>query len=66
MCDTTGWSNGYVTNIGATLGDGGSETTEPGDVGTIDITPDSDRMLPSGISSPIVIQPVQSTYSEGV
>ncbi|MBN1796624.1 MAG: pilus assembly PilX N-terminal domain-containing protein [Sedimentisphaerales bacterium] len=66
MCDTTGWSSGYVTNIGATLGDGGSETTEPGDVGTIEITPDPDNMLPSGISSPIVIKPLTNTYSEGV
>lgn len=66
MCDTTGWSSGYVTNIGATLGDGGSETTEAGDVGTIEITPDENQMLPSGISSPIVIKPLQSTYNEGV
>ena len=65
MCDTTGWSSGYVTNIGATLGDGGSETTEPGDVGVIDITPPEDKMLPSGIMSPIVIVPLQGTYSEG-
>ncbi len=66
MCDTTGWSSGYVTNIGATLGDGGSETTEAGDVGTIEITPDEDKMLPSGITSPIVIKPLQNTYSEGI
>jgi len=66
MCDTTGWSSGYVTNIGATLDDGGSETTELGDVGTIAITPEEDMMLPSGITSPIVIKPLQQTYSEGV
>ncbi len=66
MCDTTGWSSGYVTNIGATLDDGGSETTELGDVGTIAITPEEDMMLPSGITSPIVIKPLQRTYSEGV
>jgi len=66
MCDTTQWSSGYVTNIGATLDDGGSETTEAGDVGVISITPDEDKMLPSGISSPIVIKPLQDTYSEGV
>ena len=66
MCDTTQWSSGYVTNIGATLDDGGSETTELGDVGVIDITPDLDQMLPSGIMSPIVIMPLQDTYSEGV
>jgi len=66
MCDTTQWSSGYVTNIGATLDDGGSETTELGDVGVIDITPDPDQMLPNGIISPIIIKPEQSTYSEGV
>jgi hypothetical protein len=66
MCDTTCWSSGYVTNIGATLNDGGSETTEPGDVGTIEITPDQGQMLPSGISSPIIIKPLLGTYNEGV
>ncbi len=66
MCDTTPWSSGYVTNIGATLGDGGSETTDPGDVGVISITPEEDKMLPSGISTPIVIKPLQDTYSEEV
>jgi Tfp pilus assembly protein PilX len=66
MADTTQWSSGYVTNIGATLDDGGSETTELGDIGVIDITPDPDQLLPNGIISPIVIKPQQSTYSEGV
>jgi len=66
MCDTTQWSSGYVTNIGATLDDGGSETTELGDIGVISITPEEDKMLPSGITSPIVIKPMQGTYSEGV
>jgi len=66
MCDTTGWSSGYVTNIGATLDDGGSETTEVGDVGVISITPEQDKMLPSGITSPIIIQSLQGTYSEGI
>ena len=66
MCDTTGWSSGYVTNIGATLDDGGSETTELGDIGVIEITPEEDMMLPSGITSPIVIKPQQNTYSEGI
>ncbi len=66
MCDTTQWSSGYVTNIGATLDDGGSETTELGDAGTIHITPDPDRMLPSGIVSAIVINPKQQTYREGL
>ena len=45
---------------------GGSETTELGDIGVIDITPDEDQMLPNGIISPIVIKPFQNTYSEGV
>jgi len=66
MCDTTQWSSGYVTNIGATLDDGGSETTELGDIGVIGITPEEDKMLPSGITSPIVIKPKQDTYAEGV
>jgi len=65
MCDTTAWSSGYVTNIGATLDDGGSETTELGDIGVIGITPDKDQMLPSGITSPIIIKPLKDTYSEG-
>ena len=65
MCDTTAWSSGYVTNIGATLDDGGSETTELGDIGVISITPEEDKMLPSGITSPIIIKPMQETYSEG-
>ncbi len=64
MCDTSQWESGYVTNIGATLEDGGSETTEPGDVGVISITPDEDKMLPSGISTPIIVEKLQGTYSE--
>jgi hypothetical protein len=64
MFDTSGYSSGYVSNIGATTADGGSETTEPGDVGVINITPDPDKLLPSGIMSPIVIKPSQDTYSE--
>ena len=52
-------------NIGATLGDGGSETTDPGDVGVITITPDPDKLLPSGIKTPMVIKPNFNTYSEG-
>jgi hypothetical protein len=65
MCDTTQWSSGYVTNIGATLGDGGNETTVLGDVGVISITPDVTQMLPSGIVTPIVLKPNFNTYSEG-
>ena len=49
MFDTTPYASGYVTNIGATLDDGGSETTELGDIGTIDITPEEDMLLPSGM-----------------
>jgi len=64
MCDTSPWSSGYVTNIGATLNDGGSETTEVGDIGVISITPEADTMLPSGITSPIVIKPDPHSYSE--
>ena len=66
MCDTTQWSSGYVTNIGATLDDGGSETTELGDIGVIKITPEKEKMLPSGIASPIVFSPKQETYSESL
>ena len=65
MCDTTQWTSGYVTNIGATLDDGGSETTEVGDIGVINITPDKKQMLPSGIKTPIVLKPMQDTYTEG-
>ncbi len=64
MCDTTSWTSGYVTNIGVSLTDGGSESVEEGDVGTINITPRDDMMLPSGIITPIVIQPDANTYSE--
>ncbi len=64
MYDTTPHSSGYVTNIGATLDDGGSETTSIDDVGTINITPEEDMMLPSGITSPIIIKTDNSTYCE--
>lgn len=64
MCDTTAWSSGYVTNVGATMGDGGSETTEPGDVGIIHITPDTDPKLPNGIITNIVITPDGNSYVE--
>ena len=64
MCDTTQWSSGYVSNIGATLGDGGNETTEPGDVGTISVTPNPDNLLPSGMVTPIVIQMDGNSYVE--
>lgn len=64
MADTTRYTSGYVTNIGATLNDGGSETTEVGDVGTIVITPNPSQMLPSGIKTPIVIEPEICSYQE--
>ena len=64
MYDTSGYNSGYVSNIGATLGDGGSETTQPGDIGVINITPDPSKLLPSGITTPIVIKPMQNTYRE--
>ncbi len=64
MADTSSYTSGYVTNIGATLDDGGSETVAIGDVGTINITPDADNRLPSGITTPIVIKPDQSSYDE--
>jgi len=66
MADTSAYTSGYVTNIGATLGDGGSETTAVGDIGVISITPKEDAMLPSGILSPIIIKPDPKTYSESV
>ncbi len=65
MADTSAWTSGYVTNIGATLSDGGSETVEIGDIGTIEVTPAEDQMLPSGITTPIVIRPQTNTYAEG-
>ncbi len=66
MCDTSQWTSGFVTNIGATLDDGGSETTDLGDIGVISITPEAEMMLPSGITSPIIIKPDPDTYSESV
>jgi hypothetical protein len=64
MADTTNYTSGYVTNIGATLNDGGSETTEAGDIGTIEITPAADNMLPSGITSPVILKPLTNSYQE--
>ncbi len=65
MCDTTGWDSGFVTNIGATLEDGGSETTSIEDVGVIEIEPEEEQLLPSGITTPIIIKTDNSTYCEG-
>jgi hypothetical protein len=64
MADTSSYTSGYVTNIGATLNDGGSETTELGDIGVISITPEEDTMLPSGVTTPIILKPDKDTYSE--
>jgi Tfp pilus assembly protein PilX len=64
MADTSSYTSGYVTNIGATLNDGGSETVAIGDIGTINVTPDQTKMLPSGITTPIIIKADQGTYSE--
>jgi Tfp pilus assembly protein PilX len=64
MADTSSYTSGYVTNIGATLDDGGSETTELGDIGVIGITPEEEMMLPSGITSPIILKPDNDTYGE--
>ena len=64
MYDTSAHSSGYITNIGDRE-DGGSESYGTIE-GQIEITPDPDQMLPSGITSPIIIQPNQNTYSESV
>jgi Tfp pilus assembly protein PilX len=64
MADTSSYTSGYVTNIGATLNDGGSETVAIGDIGTINITPDPAKLLPSGIKTPIVIIDKLDSYSE--
>jgi hypothetical protein len=55
MADTSSYPSGYVSNIGATLSDGGSETTDISDIGTIDITPNVDGRLPYGIKTPVVL-----------
>ena len=62
MFDTSAYSSGYVTNIGA-ADDGGSESVGYAG-GTIEITPDPDRLLPSGITTPVIISPVNNSYSE--
>lgn len=64
MADTSAYSSGYVTNIGATEFDGGNETTEAGDIGTIEITPSPDQMLPSGITTPVIFDFNSATYTE--
>lgn len=67
MCDTSKWTSGYVTNIGATLGDGGSETTFIEDIGRIEITPDPTQSLFPGLKEyhcSISLQADNSTYCE--
>jgi Tfp pilus assembly protein PilV len=64
MADTSSYTSGYVTNIGATEEDGGSETTEAGDIGTIEITPAEDNLLPSGITTDIEFNLDSTSYSE--
>jgi hypothetical protein len=62
MFDTSSYSSGYITNIGA-ANDGGSESIGYTG-GVIEVTPDPERLLPSGITTPLVIAPVNTTYSE--
>ncbi len=62
MFDTSAYSSGYITNIGA-ADDGGSEGAGYAG-GTIEITPDPDQLLPSGITTPIIVQPRYETYRE--
>ncbi|MBE0536433.1 MAG: hypothetical protein IH624_12260 [Phycisphaerae bacterium] len=62
MYDTSAFASGYVTNIGDSE-DGGSESFG-NIVGQVTITPDPELRLPSGITAPIVIQAVKSTYNE--
>jgi len=67
MSDTSQYTNGYVTNIGATLDDGGSETTSIEDIGTISITPDPEQMLCNGFTTypcTISLQADNSSYCE--
>jgi len=67
MADTSQWTSGYVTNIGATLNDGGSETTSIEDVGHIEITPDKEQMLFPGLKEypcTIVLRADSSSYEE--
>jgi hypothetical protein len=67
MCDTSKWTKGYVTNIGATLDDGGSETTSIEDIGRIEITPDKNQMLFPGLKEypcTISLKINNSSYTE--
>jgi hypothetical protein len=67
MCDTSQWTSGFVTNIGATLNDGGTETTAIEDVGTIEITPDKEQTLFPGLKEypcTISLKTNRSSYEE--
>jgi len=55
-------SGSYGTNIG--FSDENNEAGIPEDIGTIHIHPNPGRLLPSGITTPIVIEAVKGTYSE--
>ncbi|HML76620.1 MAG TPA: hypothetical protein PKB02_19165 [Anaerohalosphaeraceae bacterium] len=59
MADTTSQMSGFVNNIGATLEDGGSETTEVTNIGTIEIIPAAETLLPSGIRAKVVLVPIE-------
>jgi Tfp pilus assembly protein PilX len=63
MADTSSYPSGYVSNIGATLLDGGSETVAIGDIGTIEITPNLDGNLPYGIKTPVVLNLNTSAFT---
>jgi hypothetical protein len=62
MFDTSTYPSGYITNIGAAI-DGGSESVGYTG-GVIEVTPDPERLLPSGITTPVIIAPVNTSYSE--
>jgi hypothetical protein len=52
----------YGTNIG--FSDENIEGGVPEDVGTINIHPDPERMLPAGVRSDIILLPNQGSYTE--
>lgn len=63
MYDTQAHSSGYVTNIGSTDDDGGSEGGAF--IGEeIDISPSDEQLLPEGIQADIIIVHDQETYRE--
>lgn len=63
MYDTRSHSSGYVTNIGSTDDDGGTEGGAfAGE--NIRIVPSQEQLLPDGINTKIVIRPIAGTYRE--